>query len=402
MAGTGSRDFCPVRSQASVGEVQASSALMEIPACFPLDPTIAAAMRQACGGSFLVEWQLSDGNQIVGKKLSCSSHHGLEDAGAVFFTAVSAIEITAVIAGAATVGAVVLGAVIIGGLVYLVVSYDGDTLAGWTFVENETLFQEWTLAHTAPAGLPSGIFPREPDGVKIGPETTSGPPIALKFYDVGWGSPRSMWIIDPASRPDANGIDETALVQVEIGNEVRSLMTVLHPRPLDRVLAGPVDLSYPEEIPNVLTRHVEDNALWSMDHPESWPIMRAVTSPDAVIYSRGNPGEPNSIELWAGVDALNQMGTIAGLWMNGEISAYFLFRVPVQPYPGDDMLPLGNTGWWYSRWEVVATNAWYLAFVRSREVVAEYDLLPPELGRLKFQQILYGYNLNYQLVSFAW
>ena len=210
-----------------------------------------------------------------------------------------------------------------------------------------------------------------------------------------------MWIIDPTSRPNAYG-GETALIQVELGGEIRSLMTVINQQPGDRVLAGPVELTYPSDAANVLTRDIMDNIFNSMNHAESWPIVTAVTNEEAIIISRGNPGDPNSIELWAGVDPMKERATIAGLWMDSWKSAYFLFEVPVQPYPGDDLLQLGNSSWWYSRWQVVAINAWYLSFVKTREVVAEFDLLPRELGQIRFHQVLYGYNLNIRLASFAW
>lgn len=393
-------DACAVAHAPSAPEMQP----LEIPACFPLDQTTATAMRYACGGSYRVEWQVDNGYAVIGKKLVCTGHQ-LRDPSqnpeTLKLILIPTIELAAILSILVPAGVVVLGAVVVGASIYLIVDYYGDLpMVDWLSVPSQVLADEWALAWMTTA---SGIYPALALGVQTGPVTSIGPRIAIKFVDGDWGVPRPMYIIDPTSRPVPNG-GETGLIQIEIGGEIRALMTVMSLRPTDRVIAGPIDLRYPHEAANVLARNPLQNIHNSTEHPESWDILRAVTNPaDATIYARGNPREPNSIEIRAGINTATRTATVAGLWMEGaDKGAYFLFSFPVYPHPGQDLIQLGTTPWWYSIDEVVAQNAWYLARVLTRDAKAEWMLLNRDEIYVKWESIKWGYQLDHILVRFAW
>ena len=392
VAGVGSQDSCPMpRGPASPEEVESAETLQQWPTCFAIDPQVAAVMRQACGGSFSVQWQVSNGQQIVAKKITCTGGHNPapEDAGGVFMRALiglSAAQIAAIIAAATASGAVVIGAVVVGGTIYLLVTYVGTPLANWVYVPSQTLADEWLLAQSS-----AGMWPAAPLGVRVGPVETQGAAVVVKFYDGGWGgAPRQMYLIDPASRPSGLGV--AALLQIQLPDRLVSVLVVQTLLPTDRALiAQPVAMTFPEDGANVLTDNVLENLVMSTLHPESALIIASIANAQGEVRARGNQGDPDSIEIYATVN--RGIATIAGLWMHEWRSGYFLFQVPVQNSPAPGLKQLGDMNWWYRQNAVHAWQAWYLSYLQGRVVHPEWALMSRQEGQRRFLEIRAKYGL---------
>jgi len=382
----GSGDTCPRAPLPSIAE---DTSAMSIPACFPLDPRIAATIREACGGSYQIDWMVSNGQQVVGQRVTCTGRsQGSPENLALFMQAVPVISLGGFLAIALPVGAAVVGGILVGGTIYLIVSYNGDPGVDWISAPSEWMANEWAMGAMDP---PSGLV--LPLGVRRGPVQSAGAPVGVKIYDGGWNglNTRQMWIIDPASRP--SGAGASALVQILQPDSLWSVLLVPSIQPSDRVLAGPVGLAYPEDGANVLTNDIGDNSMLSNLHAESRHILQSINT-GGLVQSRGNPDDPDSILVYGGVDPVRRIGRVAVLWRDGWKSAYVLFEFGVQPNPGQGLFQLGTTGWWYSRWGVRSVCSWYFAYLQGREEFPEWALLPSHLGKARFFEIVGKYNLS--------
>jgi len=391
----GGQNVCPVAHVPSAPEVQP----LEIPACFPLDPDTTAAMRYACGGSFRVEWQVDNGYAVVGKTIVCTGNlRGPDqDPQALKMVLIPSIQLAAVLSVLVPAGVVVLGAVVVGTTIYLIVDYYGDLpVVDWRSVPNQLLADEWALSQMWP---PSGIWPSAPLVIRVGPSDTIGPRIAEKAYDNNWGSPRSVYAIEPTSRPNPIG-NELALVQVENLQEVTSWLLVQSTRPSDRVIAGPLSVRYPSDALNAVANTLEQNWWWPI-HVETNGIFAAVTDStisERFVQHKGDGDSNGSIRIFAKIDPDNRIAKVGGLLIAGNVGHVFFFTVPLRLGPGTGLKRLAESAYYYNPNDVVRGTAYTLSKTIGYGRQPEWSILPRAEAKTRFVEIRSSENLNIPLL----
>lgn len=344
-----------------------------------------------------MEWQVDNGYAVVGKKLVCTGHGPYQDPQALKLVLIPTIELAAILSVLVPAGAVVLGAVVVGTTIYLIVDYYGDLpVVDWRSVPNQLLADEWALSQMWP---PSGIWPSAPLVIRVGPSDTIGPRIAEKAYDNNWGSPRSVYAIEPTSRPNPIG-NELALVQVENLQEVTSWLLVQSTRPSDRVIAGPISVRYPSEALNAVANTLEQNWWWPI-HVETNGIFAAVTDSslsERFVQHKGDGSSNGSIRIFANIDTTRRIATVGGLLIAGNNGHVFFFKVPIQQSPGPGMKRLAETSWYYRSGDVTRGTAYTLSDTIGDGTQPEWSILPRARAMVRWEEIQSKNNLYLPLL----